>query len=302
MDFPLMIEASNLVQAILKKYDITPRGNTPREIIASYFNFKHKIIQRRVRAVEFSAGLNAKADSLKVGGVLRIIERRFKEGGDVNPFLSKGAFRPEDHDYLLNDWRIHHLHLNAAKKHPRDYFNARAPWLLFVHVTNETAFFIDIRSHSENYVFAQRDLLRIVRDNWPALDQKFRVGGEKMKVYPVMGEADIATLRKKGYMFFTQVDDYAYMPGLGSATSGFSMEASREMNEFHRQLFKIHSYAQENEKEILETLSQQSGRPVPALSLSLAFKDWVFYVCEKNTGFFVNFDLSNYNPHAKKEN
>lgn len=156
-----------------------------------------------------SSPLWDKAKSMGVDDVLSTIESKFRTGGDVNPFLSKGVFRLSDHDYLLNNWRIHHLHMNASKEKPEDFFNKRSPNLLFVYIKPEKVYLIDIRSHNESHVFAQRDLLRIIRDNWPELDRSFKVSEEPLKVWPKFNEEEISVMRKKGYMFFTQVDDHA---------------------------------------------------------------------------------------------
>jgi len=301
MDLGLLIEAKKLVLKILKQHDIKPDGNTTEDVLRSYFNLKHKVIKSKPRSVTISKGLLAKAKSLNVETVLVTIESKFISGEDVNPFLSKSIFRSESHDHLLNDWQIHHLHLNTRKKKPTDYFNARSELLLFVHLTDDIVYFIDIRRHNENYVFAQRDLLRIVRDNWPDVNKKFMVSDEEMNVYPKLDEEGITKLRKKGYMFYTQADGYSYAPNLGSAVSGFSMLAGLQMNEFHRELYKIHSYINEHEAELIELLSKNSGINLSSLNFTLAFKDWIFYVYEVNSGQFVNFNLTGYNPYAKNE-
>ena len=244
-----------------------------------------------------SSGLLTKACTLQVERVLQVIASKFETGGDVNPFLSKGVYRLADHDYLLNDWGIHHLHLSDTKKAPSDYFNNRSDLLLFVHTTDDLVYFIDIRPHNENYVFAQRDLLRAVRDNWPDLNRKFLVKEEEMEISPQFNEKDTVVMRRKGYYFFTQVDKHAYAPGLGSACSGFSIEAGLAMNQFHRHLYKIHCFVQENEEELKMTLSRNPGKPLAKLYISLVFKDWLFYVYELNSKQFINLDLSNYQPY-----
>lgn len=297
----MLIDAKNLILKILKQYDIKPKGNTTQDILRSYFNLKHKIIKSTPRPVYISNGLRLKAKSLNLDSVFTSIEKKFISGEDINPFLSKRAFLSERHDSLLNDWQIHHLHLNESKMKATDYFNTRSEWLLFVHVTANTVYFIDIRHHNENFVFAQRDLLRIIRDNWPDLNKQFLINDQEMDVYPKLDEEGITTLRKKGYTFFTQVDNHAYFPGLSSTVSGFSILAGLHMNEFYRELFRIHCYVIEHEAEVIDQLSKNSGVKLSSLNFNLAFKDWTFYVFEVNSKQFVNFDLGDYNPHAKNE-
>jgi hypothetical protein len=296
MDFPLLTDAKAIIVKYLHSFGLKPVGSSTQEVLQSYFNFKHKFIQNRPRTVFMSQNLKEKAKKLNVEKILIIIEQKCIAGEDITSFLSKGIFRLDDHDHLLNDWKIHHLHLNLNKANPSDYFYGRSNYLLFVHVTNDAVYFIDIREHNENYVFAQRDLLRIIRDCWPQLDQQFRVQNEEMEIFPKFDEKEIAIMRRKGYLFFTQVDNHVYAPGLGSAVSGFSMEAGMAMDEFLRQLYKIHSYILEHDDELKANLSKKIGRDLPKLHFTLAFKDWLFYVYETNSCQFVNFELSGYQP------
>jgi len=296
MDFPLILAAKDIIIQVLKKYDLTPVGSSTQQVLQSYFNFKHKIIRQQPRVVLKSELISTKAKDLGLSEFLAHLEQRFLNGEDVNPNLSKKIFHITDHDYLLNDWAIHHLHLSNTKSNSNDYFYKRSDFLLFCHVTPEKVYFIDVRPHNENYVFAQRDLLRAIRDNWPDLDKKFRVGNERMEIYPRLEERDIAMLRKKGCIAFTQVDEYAYMPGLGSTTSGFSLEAAREMDAFHRELYKIHSYTLEFEETLKEQILDKNGKKLKHLQFSLVYNDWMFYIIELNSNQYVNFDLSGYQP------
>lgn len=296
MDFPLLTDAKAIIVKYLNSFGLEPVGNATQQILQSYFNFKHKYIKTRPRAVVISAGLEKKAQQLGLEIVLNMINQKCVAGEDINPFLSKGTFRLGVHDHLLNDWKIHHLHLNLNKAKPTDYFNDRSAYLLFAHVTDESIYFIDIRPHQEDDVFAQRELLRIVRDNWPQLDQQFRVQQEEIEIFPKFNEQEIAIMRKKGHMFLTQVDDHVYAPGLGSAVSGFSLEAGMEMDEFLRQLYKIHSYITDHHDDLKANLSAKIGRQLSKLHFTLAFKDWLFYVYEVNSNQFVNFELSGYQP------
>lgn len=297
MEFPLLTDAKVIIKKFLnKQYGLRPVGTSTQDVLMSYFNLKHKLISQQPRIVLMSNGLIEKAQQLGLESILLNLEKKFLAGEDINPYLSKGIFRLNEHDYLLNDWEMHHLHLNELKVKPNDYFNQRSAQLLFVHVTGGLVYFIDIRSHNENYVFAQRDLLRAVRHNWPDLNRMFLVNAEPKEVYPKFDEQEIAVMRRKGYMFFTQVDEYAYMPGAGSACSGFSLKASMEMNEFMRQLYKIHLYASEHKEELRLFLAKKNKKPLPKMRISLVYKDWLFFVYEMNSQQFVYLDLSNYQP------
>lgn len=290
MDFPLLLDACSIIKKVLSQFGLVPKDPSTQGILRSYFNFKHKFIYNRPREVLMSNHLLDKAKSMGIDDILSDIEAKFRTGADVNPFLSKGVFRLSDHDYLLNDWSIHHLHMNADKDRPGDFFNKRSSNLLFVHIILEKVYLIDIRPHNESHVFAQRDLLRIIRDNWAELDRSFKVRAEPMNVWPKFDEGEISMMRRKGYMFFTQVDDHAYMPGAGSACSGYSIMANMEMDQFVRDLYKIHCYVAEYGDELLSKLA------ISEMKIGLVYKDWLFYPYEFHSGQFLDLNLKDYRP------
>jgi hypothetical protein len=301
MDFPLMTEAKNAILDFFHSMGIAPGGHSNAEVLHDFFNLQHKFIKNRPRKVLLSNSLMAKVSALHAEAAFNVIVNTFKEGLDINPFLSKGVARSGDHDYLLNDWQIHHLHLNASKKRPLDYFNSRSAHLLFIHVTDEDVYLIDIRPHKENHVFAQRDLLRIIRDNWPDLNKRFLVKGEPMEIYPKLNEQEIDSLRRKGYMFFTEVDGYAYMPGQGSTTSGFSLKAGLQQDKFHRELYKIQSYIEEHEEDVKAALSEKGNTVPDKLEFKIKLQDWMFDIYEASSQQMINFDLESYTPKLWRE-
>jgi hypothetical protein len=296
MDFHLMGEACKQIECYFDNLGISYHLKDNSATLTDYFNLKHKMIQSKPGREIFKANnFSKKARELNLESVLCEIESKIKKGEDINPYLSKSVLKPEDHDFLLNDWKFHHLHLLGTKDFPNDYFYSRADHLLFIHVTDDKVYFIDIASHNDKLVFAHKDFIRIVRDNWNDLHQKFLFGDGQMQLQHNMTEEEIALLRKKhgkkgekkyvGLLFATQVDNLTYLPGVGSASSGHSNEAMRNKDAFHRRLWASQKYLNENEELVKQHIQNNMGLQLSKLEFSVKLIENVFQVYEKQSGF-----------------
>ena len=65
--------------------------------------------------------------------------------------LSKGRSKPEETDPLLAAWDIFHLHISNHKANPTDTFFARSGPVMFAHITDSVAYFIDIYPHGKSF-------------------------------------------------------------------------------------------------------------------------------------------------------
>lgn len=83
-----------------------------------------------------------------------------------HPFVATTTSRSKDKDLLLNDWNIHHLHLDirAHQNHPS--FFRRTDDILFVIFQPNAVYFIDILPH-ENDVWGSKNLIDVILNNWP---------------------------------------------------------------------------------------------------------------------------------------
>jgi len=290
MDFHLMREARAEAENYLLTLGLDISSQSLRDAMFSYFNVKHKFIEQKKRKVHFAKHLKKKAEELNLINLIKTIEVKFNSGDDINPYLSKGVLRPNDHDLLLNDWRINHLHVSESKRRPDDYFMERSNYLLFFHLDQDSAYFIDMREHGENQVFAKKELLRIIKANWPDIERKFRFGDYNMKMTHNPSEEEIAYLKQKriGLLFPTEVDGVTYMPGSGSATSGFSIQAGREMDRFHRELYMIQGYFDNNGDLIKKQLEEKLSKKLTKLDFSVKLRDGMFYIYEKNSNYYFS--------------
>lgn len=78
------------------------------------------------------------------------------------------------------------------------------------------------------------------------------------------------------------------MPGAGSACSGHSVMANMEMDQFIRDLYKLHSYVAEHREALLAKFA------LSEMSIGLVYRDWLFYPYEFNSQQFLDVDLKDY--------
>ncbi|SMO54078.1 hypothetical protein SAMN06265171_102422 [Chryseobacterium rhizoplanae] len=195
--------------------------------LVRYFNFRLKYIDQVPRKIMISKELLESLENNKNLNILSLLHifNRTERGLDLNPFQSKQSFNSNVHDRLFNDWGIHHLHISHKKNLENEFFNKRTGPLLFVRFTDDTAYFIDVKSHHDKDVWSTKDFIRILKNNWPQSIERFEAG---FRIYPDLDDSDIGTLRKNGYLFGINVDEKSYiLLGHGQATSGDNLMATR---------------------------------------------------------------------------
>ena len=108
------------------------------------------------------------AKNLEAWGTVFYLRHAFQQGCSVIPFLTNRVDDTEKTDGLLWDYGIHHLHL--SRKTGKDGFVERTDQLLFAIVSDEAAYFVDVRPHrDQGFEWVRQDLLVIVHRNWPSL-------------------------------------------------------------------------------------------------------------------------------------
>ena len=151
--------------------------------------------------------------------VINIIKMEFENGIDVNPRLSKSLEQISFNDKLLNDWNIYHLHLSNHKNHKEYYFYDRTSQLLFIYLTNSTAYFLDICDEHKNnpVIFSQQKLLKIIDDNWHDLLSKYCLN--EIVSVDVKDDLNRAIARDKNTFYFETINGKVYLPPGGGLTS-----------------------------------------------------------------------------------
>jgi hypothetical protein len=250
--------ATNVLAQFYSKYDIVYKIHDHSSLqLTRYFNFRLKFIDLRPRSIQISDELNVKLNQGSYEDAIFDIIRKTGKGMDINPYQSRESFNADYHDRLFNDWGIHHLHLSTTKKKPMDYFYARSGPLLFARFTPTVAYLLDVKFHNAINVWSDRDFLRIIIRNWP---ESIAHAKHPTIFEPDLDDAQIAILRKKGYLFGVNVDGAGYMLlGHGQATSGDNIMAGRMAGEVWRWVGEHLDLLSQNQSGFEAGLKQQLG-------------------------------------------
>lgn len=148
------------------------------------------------------------------------------KGEDVTRFLSKhvkdapgGKGIP---DKLLWDYGMHHFHLCRERDPKTTTFVRRSDYLLLALITQDAAYFVDIRSHRdpEQLLWVRQDLLDIVYSNWPGLIKPYVLRGVQGTT---LADEEKKELRRKNVNHAPELGGQAIMPlGGGTTAAGTS--------------------------------------------------------------------------------
>ncbi len=207
-----------------------------RSLAARYLEVLNRRITPIPRDVHFSEEIHESLGKLKREKVATkeeaaeawqavfLIRHLLAEGKNVNCFLSKGvnfATGKKSKDGLLWDFGMHHFHLSREVE--QNGFVKRSAYLLFAIVTEENAYFVDVRRHprSGDLGWVRQDLLRIGHSNWPEVIDPNILQGVKETA---LADAEKQELRCKNINNTTQIEDKAIAPiGGGITTAGTSV-------------------------------------------------------------------------------
>lgn len=205
-----------------------------------WLDFRLRYIDPKPRKVALSNKFPKKM-SRDVNHALRHIIHLIERGDNINPYQGKGLILHHDisgskrqnrTDLLWADWGIIHLHLTEAPISGKEYFSERSNWLLFGISGDDFFAGIDIRHHSEEDVFSNPELMKIMVESWPEMMERFEVKG-----MAVPGETDLlgpkehARLRKSGLTSFITIGGKSYMaPGMGVTTASTPLRVTLAMD------------------------------------------------------------------------
>lgn len=232
MDFEA--DLVNIIKQQFDEHSIRYRSDGDASyLVARYYEMLIRRIVPTPRRVHFSdelhdslGKLTRETDAEKRGKALEawrtvfFIRRLLVEGQNVTRFLSKSVDKLTFSDGLLWDFGMHHFHLN--RKLENSGFVERSDYLLFAVITQEDAFFVDVRPHCDPDVWVRQDLLSIVHSNWPELIESKVLRG--IQGGDVQTDQEIKALRKKNLNHVAQLGNNAIAPiGGGMTTAGSSL-------------------------------------------------------------------------------
>ena len=203
-------------------------------LVARYFEMLHRRIAPVPRKVHFSqeihhslgklrreADLELRDQARDAWGAVFLIRSLLVEGANVTRFLSKNIKSLISRDGLLWDFGMHHFHL--GKDVEESGFVKRSDYLLFATITQESAYFVDVRLHPQpgDLGWVRQDLLKIVHSNWPELVATKVLRGMKGIV---LTDEEKHELRRKNCNHDTQFGNNAIAPmGGGTMSDGSSL-------------------------------------------------------------------------------
>ncbi len=238
---------SDLAHIIKRQFDehniVYKAALDVRSLTARYLEMLNRRIVPIPRKVHFSeeihdslGALRRKADmeqrkaAADAWGAVFLIRHLLVEGKNVNCFLSTRIVHAAGRmskDGLLWDFGMHHFHLNR-QPHKKENFSQRgflnrSADVLFTIITQEHAYFVDIRPHPnrQNLGWVRQDLLNIVHSNWPELIESNMLRGVKGTV---LTDEDKQELRRKNTNHAAYLGGNAVAPlGGGTMADGSSL-------------------------------------------------------------------------------
>ena len=274
-----------------------------RNLLISYLNFLNRLILPIPRKVHISDNIeniieNNELDKKYIDALLKFKDH-FEKGIDMNSTLSKNIFYSDisikerqnltykkTRDYLLDDWGIHHLHLDKDKGN-------RSKYLLFIKVTNNEIYFIDILSHNEKNVFAKQELLETLYRNWNFLLEKYKYPGA-IAAHFKFTDKEITEARKRGTIIFIQINNNVYGPmGGGLASSGTNMMHSVDANYILNESKNIENYIKNNYEHIKKQIQKYIKSYTNDLEFKIKLVENGFLVTEINTNFNIWYIIKN---------
>ncbi len=220
-------DLENLAERELRKRSIgRPRSRKLRgahepSALTKLLTVEHRLVTPRRRRTLWSDNLMSRPDDARIEAVKQIVTE--SEGGqDLSHYLGRGVGRAEP-DTQFNDLAITHFHLGGRQ--PGQRFSKGSSELLFVTVTIDALYLVDIGDHTS---FDDPGLFETVHRNWPELLAAERVPNVVPGSMSLTAER-AARFRRAGFTTLIQANDGTiyFPPGLGKTFSGVSTRVGR---------------------------------------------------------------------------
>jgi hypothetical protein len=271
----------------------------PGALLAFYHDWCSRMISAHPRTVMRSVEFKQNPVSIERSEVIGTMIAEIEQGIDLTKYLSRrvrvGFELPKDStkkklgklqhlDLLLNEWRIHHLHLASTVE--ADGFVGRNDPLLFAMFLPGKAYLLDIGTHDS---FADERLAHIAIETWPDeqlfLEIKGILGLRGGNAYSV---DDRRQLRGAGLASFIQIGNRVFMPPGGITSAGTSTQATLWSNHIMRTLKKFEEQVTEDPSRIVAFIRAHGGNPDEPPKFKFAIFRNGFGVIEAQSGVPIN--------------
>lgn len=228
------------------------------KIAHMYFNLKLRQIPNKQREIKISKEFQCPPE---LKGGLKLIEEKIVSGKNIKPHQSRGLLKLDYDDTLLNDWGIHHLHLGLNLEN--DSFMNRTGPVLFLRITDEFAYFINVMPHGS---WTRQDMLKVLYKNWPeSLEQFILEGALGVSFNPT--DDEIKKLRKANIVTLLEIEPGVVLHSIGGGytTSGISTVVVQKTNKYLSEIEKMETRLKANfhliEKTVLKNGFQMPSNP-----------------------------------------
>lgn len=252
------------------------------KLFIAYFKILHRAISNIPRKIFKSDVFTIDA---KYSDGLDYLEDKLSKGENTNIHQSKNILDLNQNDSLLDDWGIHHLHLGS--KVSEDGFIERSGPLLYLFLTEDSAYFLNILKHGE---WENDELLAILDRNWPSLISHWHV--KNLIDIENIDQKSRRLMRKVGGVTFTKVNNKIFAPpGGGYMSSGTSTNALIASDKFINRLQNIEKDILNNKRNYEKILKKNLGVKPYKIQLKSSFYNGILYLIEENFNIRFPFEI-----------
>lgn len=259
-----------------------------------YHKAMKKLIPVHPRKVHYSKEFSC-PDECKVA--LDKIVSAIESGKNLLPYMSKQVIRPSKNDGLLNDWNIHHFHLNEDFEKDT-IFIKRSDWLLLAFVSDDAVYCINIYPHKKPYLWTHIKLIEIIHNNWPELIEKNRING-MIGLAEKFNDRSYSEIRKANAITMLELGEnqvYAMIGG-GYSSDGSSTEAVTASDYWHNYIRKIEMYIRDEHQnfkiQMLHFDSCSLEKRLELKLLTLTEEELILLEKQRNVIIKINYNNGN---------
>lgn len=270
---------------------------TARETAIRFHTIRLRWIKPLPRRVCWSKELLERTLPRDIDLALTTVENESIVGMDLNPRTSRKQRNAMFDDPLFYDWGVGHLHLGAPGGDKRGFAGGTSD-LLFVKVTDETVYFLDVKDHEIFNTRCDEGFMEILHGNWPELIERYRMGGVRSLETKYTPEERVLIRKgftvngpgpsRKAFMSsFVELQDGTvyYPPGGSVSTKGSSNHAADWAIELFRAVHDTHQWCVTHADDLADAILQAHGtRPVNLRGLHLCLEGETFCLRHQPTG------------------
>ncbi len=265
--------------------------NVKHLLLRQYVNFARKFIRVAPLNVKFSSKIKAIKPHYPERKVINLLSDKFRNGENLNPFLSKGLLHAYDEDQFHATWKMFHLHMNS-KRTKHHYFMDRSDKLLMIFIHEETVYFLDVRNHKEtdekngiNVVWSRQELLHTLTKEFPEVMELYKLNGIlPPKEEEALTDTQLETLKRSGVNPMYSSGGLVIAPmGGGIATNGSSVEVTMHSDQIRRMISDWEKHLSDRHDEIIKDF-ERHGLIVTDFAFRLSHDEGGLFVYDEKTG------------------